>query len=176
MQLRIALAEIEPEVWRRILVPGSVRLDKLHRMFQAAMGWDDCHLHCFKIGGARFGMQFDEFPEGELNEKDFTVVRAISEATRFSYEYDFGDSWDHEVVVERAWRMPIGLKFGVCLEGGNACPLEDCGGSGGYEMLLEVLADPTHEDYDHMASWAGGALDPAEFDLGLANARLQAVR
>jgi hypothetical protein len=176
LQLRVALAEVDPVVWRRLLVPGSVRLDKLHRILQAAMGWEDYHLHCFDIGGSRFGMQFDEFPEGELNEKDFTVVTAVGESTRFSYEYDFGDSWDHEVVVERVWRMPIGLKFGVCVDGAKACPPEDCGGAGGYELLLEVLADPTHDDYEHMVGWVGGVFDPTDFDVGWANARLQRVR
>ena len=83
-------------------------------MFQAAMGWEDCHLHAFDIGGERYGMQFDEYPDGELQEKDFTVVTAIGSNERFTYEYDFGDSWDHEVTVHRVWRMPKGLKFAVC--------------------------------------------------------------
>ena len=163
-------------VWRRLLVPGSVRLDKLHRMFQAAMGWEDYHLHLFEIGDSRFGMQFDEFPEDELQEKDATVLRAIGDARRFSYEYDFGDRWRHEVVVESFARSPRGLKFGVCVDGQNACPPEDCGGVPGYADLLEVLADPTHDEHEHMRSWVGGRFDPEEFDLAFANARLQLVR
>ncbi len=79
-QLRLTLEDVRPVVWRRLLVPGSVRLDKLHRMFQAAMGWEDYHLHSFEIGGLRFGMQFDEFPDDELQEKDATVLRAIGDA------------------------------------------------------------------------------------------------
>jgi hypothetical protein len=175
-QLRLTLEDVRPVVWRRLLVPGSVRLDKLHRMFQAAMGWQDYHLHSFEIGDARFGMQFDEFPEGELDEKSVTVLRAIGDVRRFSYEYDFGDSWGHEVVVESFSRSLLGLKFGVCVDGQNACPPEDCGGPPGYADVLEVLADPTHEEHEHTRSWVGGPFDPAEFDLGLANARLQAVR
>lgn len=176
LQLRIQLEEVDPPVWRRVLVPGSVRLDKLHRMIQAAMGWEDSHLHNFSIGDATFGMQFDDYPEDELDEKSVSVAGAIGDAERFTYEYDFGDGWGHEVVVEARWRMPIGLKFAVCLEGQNACPPEDCGGPGGYAMLLEVLADPSHEDYEHMRGWVGGPFDSTEFDLGWANARLQAVR
>ncbi len=107
---------------RRLLVPGSVRLDKLHRMLQAAMGWEDCHLHAFEIGGERYGMQFDEYPQGELQEKDFTVVPAIGSNERFTYDYDFGDSWVHDITVHRVWRMAKGLKFAVCLDGANACP------------------------------------------------------
>jgi hypothetical protein len=168
--------DVAPEVWRRVLVPGSVRLDKLHRMIQAAMGWEDCHLHSFFIGDDRWGMQFDDMADYELDEKSVTVLSAIGDAEAFVYEYDFGDSWRHDVVVEARWRMPIGLKFGVCLAGENACPLEDVGGPPGYEMLLQVLADSSHEDYEHLRGWAGGPVDPREFDLGLANARLHAVR
>lgn len=176
LQSKIALREVEPPVWRRLLLPGSVRLDKVHRMFQAAMGWEDCHLHSFEIAGARYGMQFDEYPEDELHEKDFAFGSVVADIDAFSYEYDFGDSWDHEVNIEARWRMPIGLKFGVCIDGENACPPEDSGGPSGYEELLRVLADPADEEYEHMRGWIGGAFDPHEFDLGWANARLQAVR
>ncbi len=172
----IELREVEPRVWRRLLVPGSVRLDKLHRMFRAAMGWEDSHLHAFEIGGERYGMHFDDYPDGELHEKDFTVVTAVGTNDRFTYEYDFGDSWEHEVTVRGMWRMPRGLKFAVCLDGANACPPEDVGGSWGYEHLLEVLADPSHEEHELLSRWVGRTVDRYEFDIGLVNARLQAVR
>jgi hypothetical protein len=175
-QLRVTLEAVTPLVWRRLLVPGSVRLDKLHRMFQAAMGWHDYHLHSFEISGARFGAQLDDFPEGELDEKAVTVLRAAGAVRAFSYEYDFGDSWGHEIVVESFSRLPLGLKFGVCIDGQNACPPEDCGGPPGYADLLEVLADPTHDEHEHMRSWVGGPFAPREFALALANARLQTVR
>src|SRR5438445_5197810 len=100
VQLRISLRDVHPVVWRRLLVPGSVRLSKLHQMFQAAMGWTDSHLHSFQTGDARYGMQFDEYPAGEIDEKSATVTGALRGQRRFVYEYDFGDSWEHEVVVE----------------------------------------------------------------------------
>ena len=130
-QLRISL-RVEPAVWRRLLVPASVRLAKLHGIFQAAMGWTNSHLHSFTIGDERYGMQFDEYPEGEIDEKHVTVLSAIGEHPSFLYEYDFGDSWEHEIVVEEFARPPLGLKHAVCLDGQNACPPEDCGGTGGY--------------------------------------------
>jgi integrase len=176
LELLVELRDVEPRVWRRLLVPGSVRLDKLHRMLQAAMGWEDCHLHSFEIDGARYGTQFDEYPEAELQEKSFTVIGAVGSSRRFAYEYDFGDDWEHDISVEATWRMPIGLKLAVCLDGANACPPEDCGGAPGYEDLLRVLADPTHADHEHMRGWVGGPFDPHEFVLPLANARLQTVR
>lgn len=175
-QLRIVLEEVEPAVWRRLLVPGSVRLARLHGMFQTAMGWTNSHLHSFEIGGQLYGMHFDEYPEDEIDEKRVTVLRAIGEHRLFSYEYDFGDSWRHEIVVEDVRRIPPGLRHAVCLDGQNACPPEDCGGSWGYAELLEVLADPSHEDRDHRLEWLGGPFDPASFDLVAVNVALQHVR
>ena len=175
-QLRITLQNIHPPIWRRLLVPGSVRLDRLHRMIQAAFGWEDYHLHAFRIGAASFGMQLDDYPEEELDETTVTVAAALEGVGRFDYEYDFGDSWEHEVVVEDFWRAPLGLKFGVCIDGQKACPPEDVGGYPGYEEFLEAVTDPDHEDHERLLTWAGGSFDPAAFDLALANARLQKAR
>lgn len=163
-------------VWRRLLVPGSVRLSRLHAMFQAAMGWTDSHLHMFRIGDLIYGSQFDDYPEDELDEKSVTVLQAVRAQRRFLYEYDFGDSWDHEVVVEEFSVTGWGLKFAVCLDGQNACPPEDVGGPGGYADFLEVLADPSHDEYEHMVGWAGGPFDPDLFDVAVANVALQRVR
>jgi hypothetical protein len=146
-QLRIELEEVTPAVWRRLLVPGGIRLAKLHMILQAAMGWTNSHLHAFTIDDERYGMQFDEYPEGEVNERDVTVIRALGTQERFAYEYDFGDGWDHTIVVEDRSTLTYGLKHAVCLDGANACPPEDCGGAGGYEELLLALADPGHEDH-----------------------------
>lgn len=175
-QLRIELNDAHVPIWRRILVPGSVRVAKLHYMLQAAMGWTNSHLHSFEIDGTRYGMQFDNYPEGELDEKAFTVLRALGDAAKFEYEYDFGDGWDHAITVEALRRPQIGIKYGVCLDGAGACPPEDCGGVWGYKNLVEVLADPTREEYGELREWVGGPIDVAAFDLSSVNARLQAVR
>jgi hypothetical protein len=176
VQLRVQLAEVHPPVWRRLLVPGSVRLAKLHVMLQAAMGWTDSHLHSFRIGAELFGMQFDDYPDEEIDEKSVTVVGAVKGHRRFVYEYDFGDSWEHDVVVEASWTMATGLKFAVCVDGQSACPPEDCGGPSGYALMLEALADPAHEEHDDFVRWLGGSFDPEAFDLAVANAALQRVR
>jgi hypothetical protein len=175
-RLRIQLADVDPVIWRRVLVPGSVRLAKLSEMLLAAMGWTNSHLHAFLVGDKRFGMQFDEFPEGEIDEKDVTVLQALRDQRRFVFEYDFGDGWEHEVVVEELTWSYYGLKFAVCIDGQNACPPEDVGGIPGYAYFLEAITDPDHEEHDSYLEWVGGSFDPAEFDLGAANAACQKVR
>ncbi len=177
LELTIELREVEPRVWRRLLVPGSVRLDKLHRILQAAMGWADCHLHSFEIDGERFGPHDDdEFDEDELDEAMFTVEGAIGSAGQFTYVYDFGDFWVHDVTIERAGEAESSSKHAVCLDGANACPPEDVGGPWGYQRLLSVLADPSHEEHEELSEWIGEPIDPTAFDIALVNAHLQAVR
>lgn len=173
LRVRITLEDVVPTVWRRLLVPGAVRLAKLHRILQAAMGWTDSHLHAFTIGDKRYGMHFDDYPEEEIDEKGITVWTAVSEHRRFSYEYDFGDSWEHTIVVEEVTTSSRGLKFAVCIDGQNACPPEDCGGAGGYAELLRTLADPGHQDPDRALQWVSGSFDPESFDLASTNVALQ---
>ncbi|HUS60668.1 MAG TPA: plasmid pRiA4b ORF-3 family protein [Acidimicrobiales bacterium] len=176
IQLRISLQDVHPVVWRRLLVPGGVRLSKLHDMFQAAMGWTDSHLHSFRIGDELYGMQFDDYPEDEIDEKAVTVSEALRHHRQFVYEYDFGDSWEHDVVVEERTTTALGLKFAVCVDGQNACPPEDCGGSGGYARMLDALADPAHEEHDSYLKWADGPFDSTAFELAEANVALQRLR
>ena len=95
----IDLDEVVPRVWRCLLLPGTVRLAKLHRILQAAMGWEDCHLHAFDVADRRYGMLLDDHPDDELDEASVTVVTALGDATTFTYTYDFGDGWEHHVVV-----------------------------------------------------------------------------
>jgi hypothetical protein len=175
-QLRIQLADVHPVVWRRVLVPGAVRMAKLGEMLLAAMGWTNSHLHAFEVGDRRYGMCFDEYPEGEIDEKTVTVLQALRDDRRFTYEYDFGDSWEHDVVIEGLSWSYLGLKFGVCIDGQNACPPEDVGGASGYEEFLVAIADPEDAEHDHYLEWAGGSFDAAEFDLAVANAKLQRIR
>ena len=180
-QLSICIKGIDPPVWRRVLVPGGVKLAKLHDTFQAAMGWTNSHLHNFTIGGQLYGMQFDDLPEEELDEEldetEHTVFMALRGGVRqFDYEYDFGDSWTHEVVVEDVAFVSQTLKFGVCLDGEGACPPEDVGGIGGYERFLKALADPLHAEHDDMRAWVGFTFDPAAFNVASTNAALQRVR
>ena len=163
-------------MWRRLLVPGSVRLDKLHRILQAAMGWEDCHLHMFRLDGLIYCTPFDDFGDDDLDERDVTVVSTAGRVDSFVYEYDFGDSWEHLVTVHSVRRLSKGLKFAVCLDGAGACPPEDCGGVHGYQDLLRVLDQPNDPRHRELREWAGGTVDPDEFDVAAVNTRLQTVR
>lgn len=175
-RLRIQLEDVDPVIWRRLLVPGAVRMSKLADVLLAAMGWNNSHLHAFRVGGRRYGMNFDEFPDGEIDEKTITVLQALRDERRFAFDYDFGDSWEHDVVVEDLTWSHFGLKYAVCLDGQNACPPDDVGGTDGYSAFLEAVADPRHEEHDELLEWAGGPFDPSAFDLANTNALLQKVR
>ena len=166
-------------VWRRLLVPGAVHLGKLDLVLQAAMGWTNSHLHCFRIGKLSYGAKYvDDFDDEviDMDEKTLTVSEAFEAERRLVYEYDFGDSWEHDVVVEDRLPARLGLKFAVCLDGQNACPPEDCGGPGGYRAMLESLADPSDDEHDSYLTWVGGHFDAAAFSLAEANAALQRLR
>jgi len=173
--LRIQLNDVDPVIWRRLLVPGSVRMAKLANILIAGMGWTNSHLHAFRVGEKRYGMNFDEYPEGEIDEKSVTVLQSLRDERRFSFDYDFGDSWEHEVVIEELTWTFFGLKYAVCIDGANACPPEDVGGTGGYAYFLEAINDPEHEEFDDYTAWIDGSFDPSEFDLGEVNAMLQKV-
>jgi hypothetical protein len=141
------------------------------------MGWTNSHLHSFTIDGTLYGMQVEDYPDEELDETEHTVFVALrGNLRRFVYEYDFGDSWIHEVVVEDVTWSPSVLKYGVCLDGGGACPPEDVGGTGGYAQFLNALASPLHEEHDNYLVWVGYEFDPSEFNVAATNAALQRVR
>jgi hypothetical protein len=176
VQLRISLMGHTPTIWRRLLVPGEIKLAKLHPIFQAAMGWEDYHLHYFEIEDERYGVPDEDWEIEDTDEEGVTFVDVIKTPMRFFYEYDFGDSWRHEVVVESIDPMPLMLKFAICLDGQRACPPEDCGGTGGYEEFLEAIANPEHEEHDDFLGWLGFAFDPERFSVAETNAALQRVR
>lgn len=175
LQIRIDLEEVDPPIWRRLLVPSEIRLDRLHAVIQVAMGWTDSHLHAFTIGGKRYGEPVDDGFSKDLDEKKFTLVKAIERNRQFRYEYDFGDDWQHQVVLEDTFTVPIGLTFAVCLEGARSCPPEDCGGAYGYANMLAAVSDPKHEEFDEYTEWLGEGFDPEEFSLATTNAILQKI-
>jgi hypothetical protein len=169
-QFKITLLESQPPIWRRIQVRNGT-LDKLHLQIQTAMGWTNSHLHQFEIDGERHGdpeLIDDGFEDFECVD---STIRKISEIVpkdgkrfQFTYEYDFGDCWKHDVLFEGCLKAEKGGRYPLCVEGERACPPEDVGGIGGYEEFLEALADPKHEQHDDFVEWAG-EFDPEMFDV-----------
>lgn len=169
-QLRVSLRDTD--VWRRLVVSASLTLRQLHAVLQTAMGWEDYHLHLFDVDGVLYGdvEEIEGQPLGD--EETFTLMQAADVVSEFMYEYDFGDSWHHDIVIEQT--MPsVGTGTPHLIGGAGACPPEDCGGSGGLEHLLEVLADPSDEEHEEMLEWVGGAYDPDALDIDTLNAALE---
>jgi hypothetical protein len=167
-QFKITLKDIAPPIRRRIQVRDCT-LDKLHEHIQTAIGWTNSHLHSFKINDKEYGDQdllddefADEF-EDSTSTKISDILPRSSKRLRFEYEYDFGDSWHHEVVFEGCLRAERGGRYPLCVEGSRACPPEDVGGTWGYQEYLEAMADPDHERHDEFVGWRG-PFDPEAFD------------
>lgn len=172
-QLRIALADVTPPVWRRVLVPGGYTLDRLHRVIQYAMGWQNYHLHSFEIGGMQYG---EPDPVGELmmrDELDTRLDAVVGKGDTFRYTYDFGDWWEHDVTVEDVFTAEPDERYPACLGGRGACPPEDVGGAYGYREFLAATADPVHPRYEVMRAWLGRHFDPDEFDPARATTLLR---
>ncbi len=176
-QLEVTLQNIEPPVWRRILVDGSRTLDHVHEVIQAAFGWWNYHLHEFGVDGARYGVPDPDDDSWGLPLHDERVTRLdsiTSDGTTFDYTYDFGDGWDHKIVVEKV--LPAeGVTVPTCTGGRRACPPEDCGGAWGYEELVRILADPFHPDHREKREWIGRPFDPEAFDPADFQANLREV-
>lgn len=174
--LRIELLHIKPLVWRRFVVPADIQLSELHKVIQAVMGWDDAHLHQFDFTGRRYGAPDKDFPDDMISEKGVRLSKVLGTATEFEYSYDFGDDWQHRIVVESIGNPDHALTLPVCLAGENACPPEDVGGQPGYAEFVEAINDKTSDQYQEYIAWAGGVFDPAGFDVNTVNARLRAIR
>ncbi|MFY1636190.1 plasmid pRiA4b ORF-3 family protein [Solwaraspora sp. WMMB335] len=177
-QIKVTLLDTEPPVWRRLLVPATLRLDRLDRVIQAAMGWTNSHLHMFIHPTGNYGTPDLDLPIQDDREASLLDL-AGKEGETFGYEYDFGDGWTHEVLLEKLVPAEPAGQYPACTDGARACPPEDCGGTGGYEQLLDTLADPRHPDHHHLRQWLGLEqgidLDPAHFDTTGANRRITAV-
>ena len=174
-QLRIELMEVLPPVWRRFLVPGSITLPGLHRVIQEVMGWENYHLHLFRFGKKEYGIPDPEYPSEMRNERGRRLREFLrDEGEMFEYQYDFGDNWEHDVVVERIV-TGVEVTAARCLEGERSCPPEDVGSPSGYMEYLEALKDPSHPDHQQMVEWRGPSFDPERFDLKRINRRLSVL-
>lgn len=169
-QLKVTLTRIKPPVWRRLQVASSINLRRLHDVIQATMGWTQSHLYEFEIGGVAFGEPSLENDIPVRSAKSTPLRRVAPDAgATFGYLYDFGDNWEHQIVVEKVLPPEPGVVYPRCLAGRRACPPEDVGGIWGYQEFLEAIRDPEHEEHASMLAWVGGAFDPDAFDLRAVN-------
>ncbi len=154
-------------------MPASTTLAELHALLQAAMGWEDYHLHQFEIAGVTYSTDDGEgWGPAPKDERRARLDRVARKGTRLVYEYDFGDSWEHDIKVEDVLDAEDGKVYPACVAGERACPPEDCGGVWGYEEFLAALADSHHDEHDHLLEWVGGEFDPERLDLAAVNRAL----
>jgi len=180
-QLKVSLKEISPAIWRRFQVTDDITLLKLHRILQVLMGWEDYHLHVFEIGGVDYSMPYPD--EVDLDEMDMISEKRVklsqlhlAEKSRFLYEYDLGDSWIHEILVEKILPPDPKVKYPVCIAGERSSPPEDCGGVWGYEEFVEAICDPDHPEHEEYLDWVGGDFDSEKFDLEAINRELRRAK
>lgn len=173
-QLKVALIDAKPAIWRRIQVKDCT-LDKLHEHIQTVMGWTNSHLHHFDVDGQFYGdpeLMEENFHEMHYRDSTITLLSDVvpedGKRRRFKYEYDFGDSWEHEVLFEGCPNAAKGQKYPVCLEGERACPPEDVGGVWGYADFLKTIKSRKRRKRVEMLEWADGWFDPDEFDAATA--------
>lgn len=179
-QLKITLKDLAPPVWRRVQVSSRMLLGDFHSLIQIAMGWENSHMHQFKAGniyyGSRYPDDFDGTPETK-DENKITLGEVLTKSrAKLVYEYDFGDSWEHEIILEKILPPEQGVKYPTCLDGKRACPPEDCGGVWGYANLLEVIDDPEHSEHEEMLEWLGEEFDPEAFSVEAVNKALRKIR
>jgi len=152
-QFKISLLDIQPPIWRRVQVPDYYVFSDLHNIIQKAMGWDNCHLY-----------EFSKKAGNPILESDKIQNIFSLENNKAYYEYDLGDSWLHEILLEKILPAVRDSRYPVCIAGKRACPPEDCGGVPGYTNLLNIIANHRHEEYRSMMEWLGDKFYPEKFD------------
>jgi hypothetical protein len=173
-QIKVTLHGSKPPIWRRLLVSSVITLPELHEVLQTAMGWYDTHLHQFIADGRYFGVPDPDFGFDEMiDEATIKLNRLLTrENASITYEYDFGDGWEHKIVLEKILPPDAATTVPICIKGKRACPPEDVGGIWGYAEFLKVINNPEHPDHEEQLEWIGGSFDPEYFSLEEINEQL----
>jgi len=185
--LHIQVTGIEPPLWRKIVVPGAISLHTLHKILQVVMGWENAHLYLFRLTinekKTLYGLPDPEWESADMHTRDSRRtkldVTVWADWLKLTYEYDLGDSWMHQITIEKIehladenldedafWITPR------CLAGSRACPPEDAGGIGGYASLLDALQNPMHPEHERLRQWVGVSYDPELFSVQQVNSAL----
>jgi len=178
-RLKVTLRRVKPPVWRRIEVASNIKLSELSDVLEATMGWLGGHLHAFEAEGVHYEVPDGESfgfrrPRDERKARLGEVLPAVKSKMR--WDYDFGDGWEHDVVVEAIEPMNSDAVYPVCLAGKRTCPPEDCGGPWGYGNLLAAISDPAHEEHEELTEWLPPGFDPEEFDISEATDTMRSAR
>jgi hypothetical protein len=183
-RLKVTLRQVKPPIWRRIEEASNMKLSELAMVLEAAIGWYGDHLHAFEAAGVRYQPRRDvdgfNDPFSRVKQADEAKARVSvvlpSVKAKMLWEYDFGDGWEHDVVVEAIEARRPDMVYPLCIDGTRAGPPEDCGGPWGYAELLEAIADPTHENHHERIEWLGGEFDPEHFDVDEITEAMQSPR
>jgi len=173
-QLKVTLKGSKPPIWRRVLVPDTVTLAKLHQVLQFVMGWSDSHMHQFIEAGQYYGTANPDFDLMEVHDENKYRLGQLlkKEKQSLTYEYDFGDGWEHQLTLEKILPVDPKMTLPVCIKAKGACPPEDIGGLWGYYDFLEALNDPAHPEHDNYREWIDGEFDPLAYDMDEVNQML----
>ena len=162
--LRIKLDDVEPVVVRRLEVPLTIRLDRLHLVLQAAMGWTNSHLYEIRARDVGWGRPDPDFGDGPLDASQGRLIDVLEDVgvRSLKYIYDFGDCWEHSIRIERVTDAEAEVIYPRLVEAIGHCPPEDVGGPWGYRQFLDAIADPDPEDRADRLKWVGGPFDPTD--------------
>ncbi len=170
LQFKITLKHSDPKIWRRFQVEDSLTFNDLHLVIQNVMGWTNSHLSQFKYQKKfTFGDPYLLGRDDIINSRETILSRFFNKPkVSMVYEYDFGDSWDHELLLEKILDIDPKVLYPICLEGEYSCPPEDCGGIYGFYNYLEILKDKKHPEYEDVKEWMGD-FKASKFDLEAVN-------
>lgn len=178
-QMKVTLKDTEPPIWRRLQVPAAIDLRELHLLFQVVMGWHNEHLYEYRVGRRYFGEPEPKSwgvegfgPPMQDARKTPLLEIAPRAGSKFLYTYDMGDSWEHQVLVEKVIAASPGAHLPTCLAGERACPPEDCGGIWGYRNIIAALEKRDAPQAAGLVEWLGDGFEPDKFDLAGVNAQL----
>lgn len=176
-QIKVSLVGSNPEIWRRICLDSNTSLSDFHLILQTTMGWENAHLHQF-IKDKVYYVDYDD-EEGFFETVDYVSSETVLSdlllraRSKMVYEYDFGDSWEHSIVLEKVLPADDSVEIPVCIGGERACPPEDCGGVWGYENMLEIIKNKNHPERKEYLEWLGGDFDSEDFEIDVVNELLK---
>jgi hypothetical protein len=172
-QIQISLQGSKPKIWRRILVKSDITLVDFHKIIQTVMGWTNSHLHLFQHGRDSYSPEEFEVEDTKNSRKVKLNSLLKKEKDKIKYEYDFGDDWQHDILLEKILPLDKTMPIPSCIDGKGNCPPEDCGGIRGFEEIKTILANSKHKQYEEIMEWLGGEFDPDYFDKNEINEMLK---